>query len=224
VRPTLASAGLRSSLFREILRVGAPGSVNTVFTNLTVVLLTALVAPLGPTALAGYGLGARLEYLQLPLVFGLGSGLVTMVGANTGAGHVERAERVAWVGASFAAAATGSLGLLAALFPRAWLGLFTKDPEVIAAGTTYLTTVGPLYAFFGLGLALYFGCQGAGNLRWPLVAGFGRAATAAFGGWLAIRAFDGGLRGLCLAIALSFLLYGLAMAAAVRSGALRRSP
>ena len=77
----------RWRLFRDILRVGAPGSLNTVFTNLTIVLVTALVGPFGAPALAGYGMGARLEYLQIPLVFGLGAALVTMVGTNVGAGR-----------------------------------------------------------------------------------------------------------------------------------------
>jgi Na+-driven multidrug efflux pump len=203
---------------REILRVGAPGSVNTVFTNLTVVVLTGLVGPLGAASLAGYGLGARLEYLQLPLVFGLGSGVVTMVGANAGAGLVDRAERVAWLASGIGGGVTGSLGLLAALFPRIWLGMFTKDPQVIAAGTRYLTTVGPVYAFFGVGMALYFASQGAGALRWPLLAGFARFLIAALGGWIAIHWLHGGLGALCVAIALSFVVYGTAMAGFVRAG------
>jgi len=55
--------------------VGAPGSVNTMLTNLTVVLITGLVGPFRHLALAGYGMGARLEYLQIPLVFGMGTAL-----------------------------------------------------------------------------------------------------------------------------------------------------
>ena len=69
-------------MFWEILRVGVPGSLNTVLTNLNVALLTSLVGPFGTFALAGYGMGARLEYLQIPLVFGFGAALVTMVGTR----------------------------------------------------------------------------------------------------------------------------------------------
>ena len=214
---------LRRALFWEILRVGAPGSLNTVMTNLTVVVLTGLVGPLGPAALAGYGMGARLEYLQIPIVFGLGSALVTMVGANVGAGQLARAERVAWVGGGIAAGLTGSVGLLAAVFPNAWLGMFSADPDVLDAGTRYLTVVGPVYGFFGLGLALYFASQGAGVLLWPLLAGAGRLLIAALGGWVAIHWLGGGLGALCLAIALSFVMYGLTVAAAIRAGAWRRA-
>ncbi|HSE06285.1 MAG TPA: MATE family efflux transporter [Methylomirabilota bacterium] len=221
VRPVLHGRGLRRALFWEILRVGAPGALNTVFTNLTVVVLTALVGPFGATALAGYGMGARLEYLQIPIVFGLGSGLVTMVGTSIGAGDRARAVRVAWVGAAMAAGITGAIGIMAALFPHAWLGLFTTDPAVLAAGTRYLAIVGPFYGFFGAGLALYFASQGAGRLLWPLLAGFTRLVIAGAGGWLAARWLGGGLPGLYVAMAAALVVLGAMNIAAIRLGAWR---
>jgi len=221
VRLSLGRLRPRWRLFREILRVGAPSLVNNVQTNLTVVLLTGLVGPFGTTALAGYGMGARLEYLQIPLVFGFGSALVTMVGTNIGAGQLARAERIAWTGAGMAAALTGAIGIGAALVPRAWLGLFSTDPEVLQAGAAYLTIVGPTYGFFGLGLALYFASQGAGRLLWPVVAGFSRLVIASVGGWIAIRWFGGGLPALFGAMALAFVVFGITVMMAVRSGAWR---
>jgi MATE family, multidrug efflux pump len=218
---TLRGLRFRRVLFWDILRVGAPGALNTVLTNLTVVLLTGLVGPFGPAALAGYGMGARLEYLLIPLVFGLGSGLVTMVGTSVGAGQPARAERVAWVGAGLAAGLTGAIGLFAAMFPGAWLGLFSSDPDVLAAGARYLTIVGPFYGFFGLGLALYFASQGAGRLAWPLIAGFTRLLIAALGGWLAIYQLGAGLSGLFVAIALALVVFGATVATAIKAGAWR---
>ena len=221
VRPTLRGLRLRRRLFWEILRVGAPGSLNTILTNLTVVLLTALVGPFGATALAGYGLGARLEYLQIPIVFGLGSGLVTMVGTSVGAGHRARALRVAWIGAAMAGSITGTIGMLAALFPHAWLALFTSDPQVLAAGTRYLRIVGPCYGFFGAGLALYFASQGAGRLLWPLLSGAARLAIAAAGGFIATRWLGAGLPGLFAAMAAALVAMGLVNITAIRLGAWR---
>jgi putative MATE family efflux protein len=221
VRPRWRGLRLRRALFREILRVGVPGSLNTVLTNLTVVLLTSLVGPFGAPALAGYGMGARLEYLQIPIVFGLGSGLVTLVGTSVGAGDRARALRVAWAGAAMAAGVTGAIGVLAALFPHAWLALFTRDPDVLAAGTRYLRIVGPCYGFFGAGLALYFASQGAGRLLWPLLAGFTRLVVAGTGGWIATRGLGGGLPGLFAAMAVALLIFGAINVAAVRLGAWR---
>jgi putative MATE family efflux protein len=221
VRLSFRRLRLRWALFWEILRVGAPGSLNTILTNLTVVLMTGLVGPFGTTALAGYGMGARLEYLQIPLVFGMGSALVAMVGTNVGAGQIARAERVAWTGAGLAAAVTASIGLVAALAPRAWLGLFTTDPAVQAVGATYLMIVGPAYGFFGLGLALYFASQGAGRLAWPLTAGFARLTLAAAGGWLLGHGLGWGLPGIFAAMALALVVFGTTTATAVKLGAWR---
>jgi putative MATE family efflux protein len=219
--PVLHGRGLRAAFFADILRVGAPGALNTVLTNLTVVLLTGLVGSFGTFALAGYGMGARLEYLQIPLVFGFGSALVTMVGTNVGAGQLARAERVAWVGAALAASVTGAIGITAAIAPGLWMGLFTSDPAVLAAGALYLRIVGPCYAFFGLGLALYFASQGAGRLMWPLLAGVLRLGVAAGGGWLATRVFGGDLASLFVVIALALVTLGTTVALAIRAGAWR---
>lgn len=219
VRLTLSGIRYQRAMFWEILRVGLPGSLNTVLANLNVALLTSLVGPFGTFALAGYGMGARLEYLQIPLVFGFGSALVTMVGTNIGAGRTARAQRVAWVGAGLAAAVTGSIGLFGACFPPLWLGLFSTHPEVLTAGAAYLRIVGPTYGCFGLGLALYFASQGAGRLVWPLLAGGARLVIAAGGGWLASRWFGGGLPALYTAIAVAFVVYAVMLAAAIRAGA-----
>jgi putative MATE family efflux protein len=219
VRLTVCGARFRSALFWDILRVGAPGSLNTLLTNLNIALLTSLVGPFGTFALAGYGMGVRLEYLQIPIVFGFGSALVTMVGTNVGAGNMARAQRITWVGAGLATAVTGSIGLCGALFPELWLGLFSTDPAVLAIGATYLRIVGPTYGFFGLGLALYFASQGAGRLLWPLLAGTMRLIIAAGGGWLALHWFTGGLPALFIAIAVALTLFGISVAVALQAGA-----
>jgi putative MATE family efflux protein len=221
VRLTWQGFGLRPALFWEILRVGVPASLNTILTNMTVVLMTGLVGPFGTAALAGYGMGARLEYLQILITFGMGSALVAMVGANIGAGQVRRAERIAWTGAAIAGCVAAGIGLFAAIFPGAWLGLFTTDPQVLAAGAIYLRIVGPAYGFFGVGLALYFASQGAGRLGWPLAAGIARLVLAAAGGWLFGYWLGWGLPGIFAAMAAALVLLGGTIAAAVKWGAWR---
>jgi len=71
--------------------------------------------------------------------------------------------------------------------PFAWLGLFSTNAEVIDAGSAYLRTVGPFYGFFGMGWALYFASQGAGQLMWPLLAGFLRLLLSVGGGWIVLK-------------------------------------
>src|SRR4051812_44610408 len=218
VRPTLGGAGFRWAFFRDILRVGLVAALVTVATNLTIMIGTALVGSFGPAAIAGYGTGARLEYLLVPLVFGLGAPLVAMVGTAIGAGERERALRTAWIGAGIALALTEAIGLAAAAFPVAWISLFDTNPATIEAGSSYLRVVGPFYGMFGLALALYFASQGAGRLLWPLIGNLTRLAIAAVLGWLAL-AWTGELALVFVAQSLALAAFALINAAAIAAGA-----
>jgi Na+-driven multidrug efflux pump len=205
-------------LFWEILRVGAVAALITVGTNLTIGIATGLVGQFGPAAIAGYGTGSRIEYLMIPLVFGLGGPLVVMVGTSIGAAQRARAMRTAWVGAAVAASLCETIGLFAAVFPKAWLSLFDTDPAMLDAGSRYLQTVGPTFGLFGLGMALYFASQGAGRLMWPLVANLTRLTIAAGGGLLALR-WSGDVSDVFAAQGLALATFGLITAAGVCGGA-----
>jgi putative MATE family efflux protein len=217
LRPKLTR--LSGALFFDILRVGAVGALSTLQTTLTVALTTAIVAVAGGTdAVAGYGTGARLEYLLIPLVFGLGAPLVALVGTNIGAGQHERALRIALTGGALAFGMTEAIGLAAAAWPQAWLGLFGDDPRMLATGAAYLRIVGPAYGFFGLGLCLYFASQGAGRLLWPILAGLLRLLIAVLGGFLVLR-LTGSLAWVFAALSTGLVLYGVLLAGMVASGA-----
>ena len=218
LRPRFAGVQYRWPLFRDILRVGLVGAVSTVATNLVIAISTALVGGFGTAAIAGYGTASRLEYLLVPLVFGLGAPLVAMVGTCIGAGQRERALRATWIGAAIAFTVTEAIGLWVASFPHAWLSPFNTDPAMLEAGTQYLHAVGPLYGFFGLGLVLFFASQGAGRLLWPVIGNIARLAVAAAGGWLALR-WGYGLTQVFIAQAMALVVYGLVNAAAVAGGA-----
>jgi Na+-driven multidrug efflux pump len=211
----LRGISLRGALFAPILRVGLISSVSAVTANLTTILVTLLVAGFGVAALAGYGVGSRLEFMLVPLAFGIGSALTTLVGIAVGAGQWERAVRVALIGSLMAAALTGTVGALAAIFPQGWMSIFSTDPAVQQTGVAYLTRAAPFYAFFGLGMALNFASQGAGRQGVPLAISFMRLAVAAGGGWLAVHVLKLGQDGLFWAVAMAIVLFGTANLAAL---------
>jgi putative MATE family efflux protein len=217
----LVFARLRWDAFWSILRVGAVASLVSLQTNVTIALTTGLVgAAAGASAIAGFGTGARLEYLLIPLAFGIGAPLVAMVGTCIGAGDVARAVHVAWIGAAITAAITETIGVSAAIWPRGWLELFGNDPEMLASGAAYLHAVGPFYGFFGLGMALYFSSQGAGRLTWPLIAGLLRVTVAVVGGYLLLQR-TGSLTALYAAVAAALVTFGCVNAVAVWRGTFR---
>jgi Na+-driven multidrug efflux pump len=208
VRLTFSRLPRQWALYKEFFRVGIPGMMNTAINNLVVIVLTGVAGHLGRDAALGYAMGARLEYIMIPLAFGFGTALVAMVGTNWGANHQQRARTIAWVGAGTVAAACGVVGLFFALFPALWMGLFTDQNEVIRVGTRYLQTVGPMYALHGLGMAIYFAMQGVGNVVPAVVANALRLLVGAGGALVAASWLGGGLLGFFAAIACGFLLYG----------------
>lgn len=218
LRPAVRPPPLRWPALYEILRVGAVSALVSATTNITIAFATAYAGALGPLAVAGYGTAVRLEYVLVPVIFGLGGPMAAMTGTAIGAGLRQRALRVAWTGAVIAALLTESIGLAAAVWPHAWLKIFTSEPAAIEAGAAYLRMVGPFYGFYGLGLSLYFASQGAGKLIWPLTAGMLRLAVSVAGGWLALR-HGAGLEGVYAALAAGLALFGLVNAGAIAGGA-----
>jgi putative MATE family efflux protein len=206
-RVKLAWARPRRALFADILRVGLVSTLSPLVSVSVVLILTRLVAGFGTEALAGYGIGVRLEFLLIPIAFAIGIAAIPLVGTAIGAGDVARARRAAWISGALAFAALGAFGLLAAAIPRHVADAFTDDPAAIAVAARFFAWVGPAYGFFGLGLVLYFASQGAGRMTGPLAAAGTRLAVVALGGWwVAGRSADIG--DLFAVIALALVAYG----------------
>lgn len=222
VRLRLADWRPRREAFRAILRVGVPASFSPVLSNGSIAAATALIGSYGTAALAGYGVAARLEYIMVPIAFGFGTALTTLVATNMGAGHHGRALRATWTGGGVVALITGLIGLVAAVAPALWMDRFSDDPAVRAFGTDYLRIVGACYGLFGLGLALFFASQGAGRMFWPLAGSVARLCVVALGGWLLVKVLHWPATAFFALIAVSFAIYAGTIAAAIRFGAWAR--
>ncbi len=208
------AAALSREMFFDILKVGAVSALSPFQVVLTVLILTRLVASFGTEALAGYGIGARLEFLLVPVVFAVGVASVPMVGMAMGARDVARARQVAWTAAGVAVVVLGVIGLVVTVAPDLWSGLFTTDPGVRAAANLYLRWAGPGFAFVGLGLSLYFASQGSGKMLPPVLAGTVRLFVVVVGGlWL--TSMEAPVWSLFALVGVSMVAFGLAVASAV---------
>lgn len=203
--------------FRRVLALALPSAANPLLSNTSIALTTAYAGSYGTAVVAAYGIAARLEYILVPIAFGMGSALTAMVATNLGARQAARAKHATWAGAVLVLGVTGAIGVVAALWPQAWMVMFTSDSVVHGAGVSYLRIVGGCYGFFGLGLALFFASQGAGRLRWPLAASSLRLGVVALGGWLAVHATGGPPQALYAVVALSLCTLGLTLAAAIHA-------
>jgi len=107
------------------------------------------------------------------------------------------------------------IGAVVTLAPDLWARLFTQDETVLAFARQYLVSAGPAFAFFGMGLTLYFASQGAGQVIGPVLAGTLRLVLVAGAGYWLARQHATASQFYTL-VAVAMVLYGMVTAGAVK--------
>jgi putative MATE family efflux protein len=182
VTPKFKGLRIQAAMFFDILKVGAVSCFSPLQSVLTISIFTHMLAAFGTAVLAGYGIGARLEFLLTSLSFSFGIASVPMIGMTIGGGNVVRARRIAWTAGSMAFIAVGAIACIIAVFPDLWVNIFTQDESVRATSRQYLSTAAPCYAFIGLASSMYFSSQGAAKMIGPVLAQTARLVFIALGG------------------------------------------
>lgn len=221
IKIKLAACSFSKELTADILKVAMPATLSPLVSVTTILSLTALVSTFGEAALAGYGISARMEFLAIVLIFGIGAAMTSLVGMSIGAHNIARAERIGFVGGTLAAGVAGAIGLLLALFPDWWIAAFTDQPAVHASARSYIQIVGPFFAFQGLGFSLYFASQGAGRMFWPVAASVLRVLIVVAGASFSVYVLAGSLVSVYWWAAAGMVAYGVVVAIAVKQGAWR---
>jgi putative MATE family efflux protein len=183
VIPKFRGLRIRRAMFVDILKVGVVSCFSPLQSVLTISIFTHMLAGFGTAILAGYGVGARLEFMLTSVAFAVGIASVPMIGMAIGAGRIARARRIAWTAGFVSFVAVGLIGTILAIFPDLWVNIFTGDASVRAASRQYLSTAAPMYAFIGLAISMFFSSQGAAKVVGPVLAQSARLLFIAGGGW-----------------------------------------
>lgn len=215
LRLTLSLDRLTWSGLRALLRPALVAALSPIQTVATVIVTTAVVSRFGAEALAGFGIGARLEFLLIPVAFSIGVASIPLVGAAIGAGDIARARRVTWIATALAAALLGIIGVVMIAFPDIWARLFVGDGPTLDTAHDYLTIVAFGFPFFGMSLCLYFASQGAGKLAGPILAQSLRLAIMVIGAWYVAQA-NAPLSAVFVLAAVAMIVQGTAALIAVR--------
>ena len=223
VRLKLKRLTIERELFEDIFSVALPASLSPIMTVATVLLLTGLIGQFGTSAIAGYGIGSRVEFLLIPIVFGIGTAMTAMVGTNIGAKNIERAEKIGMVGATTAGLLSAVIGLALALTPNLWIGIFTSDPETLLVTKQYIQILGVCYVFQGYGLSLYFASQGANAMKWPIIITAIRLIVFSVLALVAVYWLSYGLVSIFYASAIAMVIFGILMVISLKMGAWRNN-
>ena len=173
--------GIDWPIVGALLRSGLLAGTQSTATIVYSLIATGLLGRFGVEWLAGYGLAVRLELVMVPIIFGIGSALIAIVGAYAGAGQRARAIEIAWRGTLANIVIVGAIGLAIALNANWWCGGLGSAEEVVAHCSATLQILGPFYGFFAAGLGLYFASQGLDTLAWPVLGALLRMLIVATG-------------------------------------------
>ena len=214
VVPKITGLKIQWAMLADILKVGVVSCLSPLQSVLTVSIFTHLLARFGTEVLAGYGIGARLEFMLTSLAFSFGIASVPMVGMAIGAERIARARKVALAAGVLSFVTVGLIATVIAIFPDIWVKLFTADPGVRAAGRQYLSTAAPMYAFIGLAMSMYFSSQGAARMLGPVLSQTARLLFVAAGGWWLVTR-DAPARDFFILAAASMVVLGVLSASSV---------
>jgi putative MATE family efflux protein len=140
--------------WKAILYVGIPASATQVLVPVAAGIVTRIVSGFGPTAVAAFGVGTRVEAFAMIGVFSLGAALAPFIGQNYGARNCARLRKAirfcAVVSVGFGAAFFVILFVLA----RPIAMLFSDQEGVISVIVQYLRIMPVAYAFHGFVLLI----------------------------------------------------------------------
>ncbi len=135
---------------RRILRVGAPAAATNTVIPVSAAIITRLLAAYGHDAVAGFGVGTRVESLAMVAFFALSAVMNPFAGQNFGAGRLDRVRAAMRVTVIFCLSAGVVLALVLGAWSH-WIAVqFTPDARVIGFAMAYLTLVPISYGAAGI--------------------------------------------------------------------------
>src|SRR6056297_1316043 len=151
------------SVLKKIIVIGFPSAAEQSIVALGMTLLMSIVSQFGTMVVAAYGIGSRILSVVMLPSRGLATATTTMVGQNLGADNIKRAESSAWKSTGIIFVTLTVLAIISNLFPRAIIGVFNSNPEVIEIGVSFLRVVGFSFGFLGVRFVIGGSFRGAGN-------------------------------------------------------------
>jgi putative MATE family efflux protein len=158
------------ALWRKMLAIGLPSGFEFAMMGVYLIVVYAIARPFGAAAQAGFGIGQRvIQALFMPAV-ALGFSVAPVAGQNFGARSRERVVETFRKAAYMVSALMALLIILCLLVPDALIGVFSKDPAVLAVGTGYLRIVSWNFVASGLIFVASSMFQAMGNTVPSLIA------------------------------------------------------
>jgi MATE family multidrug resistance protein len=163
-------AGPGLARIRQLVKLGAPAAGQIVLEVGAWNMATFSAGWLTPVALATHQIVLNYASLTYMVPLGISAAAAVSVGQAVGAGDLERARRAGWLALALG---TGFMLLAAVAFlaaPVPLIALYTRDPRVMAVGTSLLGIVAAFQIFDGIQTVSTGALRGLGETRIPMYA------------------------------------------------------
>jgi putative MATE family efflux protein len=162
----------RIALWGRMLAIGLPAGAEFALMGAYMAVGYAITRRFGAGAQAGFGIGLRVIQAAFMPVVALGFAVSPVAGQNFGARLPERVRGTFRVGVMMATVTMAILFVICHLAPEWLVGLFNKDPEVLAVGGEYLKIVSWNFVPSGIVFVSSSMFQALGNTIPSLVSSF----------------------------------------------------
>jgi len=136
--------------FSALLEIAIPAVLANAIVPITAAMVTTLVARFGNDAVAGFGVGSRIEGVSIVIVYALSSTLPMFVGQNLGAERKDRVYHAIKISFRFTLLLQVGIYLLLILFAHPIAALFSEEPAVHNTITMFLYIVPITYGLAGI--------------------------------------------------------------------------
>jgi len=203
-------------------RVGVPGALIGLMFSVVYIAFARSASRYGAAAMAVVGIASRIEALEFITSVAIGTAGAALVGQNLGAGRPDRAVSVIRTGNLWNLAVTVTLTVLFWTVPGMFLGLFSRDPGVLAAGVPYLRILALCLVLNGAEIVTAESIIGSGHTR-TLSAIFTTFSLARIPLAFLIPAWTGtGVRGVAWVITVTCVVRALVILAWASRGTWKR--
>jgi putative MATE family efflux protein len=155
-------------IFWKSVRIGLPSGLQQTFVSLGLLAITWIVNLFGVNVIAAYSIAMRIDSLASLPAMNFSAALSTFVGQNIGANKIERVKAGLMATLKMTTLISIFFSVIAILFSKYLMGLFTSDQEVIAIGVKYLIIVSSFYVFFSTLFIINGVMRGAGDTLIPM--------------------------------------------------------
>lgn len=206
-----SNLAIRSKIIFNVIKVSGGSILQFIIGSASWIFLMKLMSTFGDNAVAGYTIAIRVFIFTLLPSWGLANAGATLVGQNLGARQPERAETSVWRAAYFNAFFMVFVMILFLTIAPSIIGIFSQQTEVLFYGVQALRYVSLGYIFYGYGMVVAQGLNGAGDTYTPTILNvFGFWVFQIPFAYLAAIQFGWGPKGVFIAIALAESLMAIA--------------